>query len=232
MRTYVSAVILAVSWLAVDAELHAQSTTIDEGTFRITVQGVAAGHETFAIREWRAGAEVQVFATGEIEMTGPEGLVDLRPALETTGGDMAVSAYQVKVSGQQQQEIYLTLGDGRFLTRVTSERGEQQREFRAAAGTLLLDTGVAHQYHFLASRVPTGGGTIPVIVPREGRQFDLRVTEVGQESITIGQRAVQARHLRVEGNQEVRDVWVDGSGRVLRVDHPASGYSAVRESLP
>lgn len=207
-------------------------TTLDEGTFLITVNGSPSGTESFSIRHTSVGAEALVFATAEVDMQVAGGRLDMRPALRMEGRDMAVTGYQVKISGQQQQEIFLELGDNRFVTRIHSERGEQQREYRAAPGTLLLDTGMAHQYYFVSARIPSGGGAIPVMVPREGRQYDLAVTEVGTETITVAQRSVQARHLRLEGNQEVRDLWVDSEGRVLRVDHPASGYSAVREAVP
>jgi hypothetical protein len=209
-----------------------QSVVLDEGSFRLTIDGRPAGRETFEISRAGSGPEAQVYARGEIDITMPAGRLDLRPLLQSGGAEMAVAAYQIKISGQQQQEIYVELGDRRYLTRILSERGEQQRESRAAPGTLVLDTGVAHQYYFLAARLPSGGGTVPVIIPREGRQFDLRVTEVGQEPLTIGGQTITARHLSLEGNHETREVWLDSAGRVLRVDHPALGYSATREMVP
>jgi hypothetical protein len=209
-----------------------QTVSLDEGSFRLTVDGRPAGTETFVISRAGSGPEAQIYARGEIDIAVPDGRLDLRPLLQSGGADMAVAAYQIKISGQQQQEIYVRPADGRYVIEIHSQRGEQIRESRAAPGTLVLDTGVAHQYYFLASRIPSGGGSVPVIVPREGRQFELRVTEVGQEAVTIGGRSVTARHLRVEGNGEARDLWVDGQGRVLRVDHPAEGYSAVREQAP
>ena len=218
--------------LAPAGHLTAQSVTLDEGTFRITVDGRTAGTETFAVRRSGSGDEAQVIATAEIQMDLPEGRLDLRPALQAAGRAMAVSAYQIKVSGHQQEEVYVTLGERRFRTQIRTERGEQEREYRAAEGTLLLDTGVAHQYYFVSQRFPEAGGTVPVIVPREGRQYDLRVTVVGWESIRIADTSVRARHLRLEGNGDVRDIWVDEEHRVLRVSHPEAGYEAVREELP
>ncbi len=210
----------------------AQSVAVDEGVFRILVDGTAAGTETFAIRRSGSGADAQIIASAEIQMQVPSGRVDLRPALQASGGEMAVSAYQIKVSGDRQEEIYVTLGERRFLTKILSERGEQEREYRASPGTLLLDTGVAHQYYFISQRLPSGSGSVPVIVPREGRQFEMRVTLVGETSVQVGGAALPARHLRLEGNQEVRELWVDAQGRVLRLEHPASGYVAVREAAP
>ena len=218
--------------LFLSTPLSAQSVTLDQGTFHITVDGRDAGSENFSIRRSGTGGEAQVIATAEIQMEVPEGRTDIRPALQASGSDMAVSAYQVKVSGATQEEVYVTLGERRFLTTVRSERGEREREFRAAPGTLLLDPGVAHQYYFLSGRVGDSGGTFPVISPREGRQFELQVIVVGNESITIGGNAITARHLRLEADGGTRELWVDGEGRVLRLEQPAAGYVAVRQSAP
>jgi len=223
---------LAAVGLAFASDLSAQSVTMDEGAFRILIDGREAGTETFAIRRSGSGAEAQVIATAEIQMEVPEGRVDLRPALQASGQAMAVSAYQIKVSGHQQEEIYVTLGERRFRTQIRTERGEQEREYRAAEGTLLLDTGVAHQYYFVNLRFPSEGGRVPVIVPREGRQYTLTVSIVGTETIEVAGTGVSARHLRLEGNGGTRSVWVDGEGRVLRVEQPDRGYVAVRTELP
>lgn len=212
--------------------LSAQAVTVDEGEFRIMVDGREVGTETFSIRRSGSGAEAQIIATAEIQMEVPEGRVDLRPALQASGQAMAVSAYQIKVSGYQQEEIYVTLGDRRFRTQIRTERGEQEREYRAAEGTLLLDTGVAHQFYFVSLRFPSEGGRVPVIVPREGRQFTLTVSVVGQTTVEAAGSRVSARHLRLEGNGGIRELWVDAEGRVLRVEHPEAGYVAIRKELP
>jgi hypothetical protein len=214
------------------ASTAAQAVTVDEGEFRILVDGREVGRESFAIRRSGSGAEAQIIATAEIQMQVPEGRLDLRPALQASGQAMAVSAYQVKVSGYQQEEIYVTLGDRRFRTQIRTERGEQEREHRAAEGTLLLDAGVAHQYYFVSLRFPSEGGRVPVIVPREGRQYTLTVTVVGSTTVEIGGTALAARHLRLEGNGGAREIWVDEEGRVLRVRHPDAGYEAIRTAVP
>ena len=224
------ALVAALAWAPASAS--AQAVTVDEGEFRILVDGQEAGTESFSIRRSGSGADAQIIATAEIQMQVPEGRVDLRPALQASGQAMAVSAYQVKVSGYQQEEIYVTLGDRRFRTQIRTERGEQEREYRAAEGTLLLDSGVAHQYYFVNLRFPSEGGRVPVIVPREGRQFTLTVTVVGATTVEIGGTTLTARHLRLEGNGGPREVWVDEEGRVLRVRHPDAGYEAIRTATP
>lgn len=210
----------------------AQSVTLDEGSFRILVEGREVGTESFAIRRSGSGPEAQTIATGDVRMTLPEGRMELRPALQASGEVMAVSAYQMKISGHLQEEIYVTRANARFRAQVRTDRGEQEREYRAAENTLFLDAGVAHHYFFLARARAGQGGRAPVIVPREGRQYTVTVTVVGDESVQIGGSRASARRLRLEGNGPVRHLWVDQEGRVLRVEHGDQSYVAVRKELP
>jgi hypothetical protein len=226
---------LALVALATLAPLAAlgQTVTLDQGTFLLRSGGADAGSEEFAIRRAGSGSEQQVIATAEIEIQDADGRASLVPLLRTTGGDMAVSAYQIKVSGSTQEEVMMEMGGGRYVSRVRSERGEREREYRAASGTVLLDRGVAHQYYFLAQRLTNGSASIPAISPREGRQFELQVTTVAAAtSVSLGEGTVQGRHLRVEGDGRTVDVWVDSEGRVLRVEDAAGDYLAIRARAP
>lgn len=238
MRILQRAILSLFPLLLLASEGSAQAEgviTLDEGRFLISLQGREVGTEEFYIRQTGEGAAARIFAVATIRWVSSEGSVDLRPQLEATGTEMAISNYEIDVAGATQEEIVLSpdpsVGN-RYLAMIQSERGRQEREFRASQRTLLLDTGVAHQYYFLAARLPSGGGSVPVVVPRAGRQYDLRVTEVGSETISIGGVSLQSRRLRLEGNQESREVWLDSRGRVLKVDFPGGGYSATREAAP
>ncbi len=224
---------LFVACTLLPAEVTAQSVTLDQGTFRILSGGQDAGTEEFAIRRAGSGADQQVIATAEIRLNVSSGGTNLVPLLRASGGDMAVSAYQIKVSGNVQEEVLMELGGGRFVSRVRSERGEREREYRAATGTVLLDQGVAHQYYFVAQRASGGSATVPAISPREGRQFELSISTVAAAtSVQLGEGSVQGRHLRIQGDGRSVDLWVDGEGRVLRVEDAERGYTAIRARAP
>jgi hypothetical protein len=226
------AAVVAAFALLSPRQAGAQGTLVDEGTFQISVGGTPAGSERFSIRSSETPQGSQLIATAEITLREDGAELQLRPALQLTGGDMAVTAYQVKISGGRNEEVFVTATDGRFLTRSLSDRGERERELRAVAGTVLVDLGVAHHYHFLVNPVGGRRDAVTLIVPREGRQHELSLSEVGNEPVDVGGRSVSALHLRLGAGPDTRDVWVDDAGRVLRVDHPAVGYSAVRVELP
>lgn len=232
-RSAVTLLAVVVGSLAAAAEeLPAQNVVVDEGTFLLSRNGQAIGTERFTIRRTGSGPEARLIATGEVEARLDARSWTVSPALEVSSPDMEVRAYQVKVAGDRQTEIYMTLAGGRYQAKVVTGRGEELREFRASPGSILLDEGVVHHYYFLASRVLNGTMSFPGVVPTAGEQLRLEATDTGTERIQIAGQAVQAHHIRVEDGSAVREVWVDDRGRLLRVVHHGTGLRAERRDLP
>jgi len=210
----------------------AQSVAVDEGTFALTLGGAEAGTETFSIRRIGVGADRRIIAQGRVELNLPGGRVTLEPALEVTES-LSLAGYQNRITGAR-EEIFTLAGtsDRRFQGRTVSPRGEQVQEYRAASGTILAEDWVAHHYVFLGTRIDGVAGTIPVIVPGEGRQLQLQFTPEGNETIVIGGAPLEAQKFRIEIGDRSRRVWFDDRGRVLRVEDPVSGYRAERTQRP
>ncbi len=209
-----------------------QSEVVDRGTFLITVDGRPAGSEDFVIRRAAAGAEIQMIATAEISLTGPGGRSELRPALQMVGEETALAAYQMKVSGSRDEEVFVTSAEDRFIIRLRTARGEREGELRRAAGTLVLDTGVAHHHYFLSERSLAAGAAFPVVVPGEGRLDQARVIGSEEGELQIAGRTLRSRRVALEIGEGTREVWLDPEGRVLRVADGDSGYTALRTSPP
>ncbi len=218
------------------ARIEAQNVTLDEGTFIVSMADGATGTETFTIRQAGGGPDARVIAQARIQWSLPSGERSVVPLLEARGGGLF--AYQVEVSGDTRQEIYLRAEGRRFVANVRSDAGEQQREYRARPGSVLLEQGVAHQYF-----VPARGilavlaadlelGPIPVLTPLAGSldRFDLVLGDV--RTVEIGGQAFEAHHLVLVNGEDRREVWFDDEGRVLRVEVPSLGYVAERRAPP
>lgn len=213
--------------------LSAQTVTLDEGTFVVTMNGNRVGTETFFVRRNDEGEGGQIIAFGEIELDMPGGAVRLEPAVQASALDMGVSVYQVRIrDGQQSGESRFERESNRFRMTMQTEMGERQRELRAESATVFLDPQVAHQYWFVGQRIQNGQTSVPVIVPRAGDQFSLAIERVGSESVQIDGSGVPATRYRLIGSGAERHVWFDDEGRVLRVEHPDSGYVAIRAARP
>lgn len=210
----------------------AQITILDRGQFEVAVNGRRVGTETFSIRQVGAGDETRVIAAGQIRATLPDGANTMDILMELTGAGWMPSAYQNKVGGEAARQIGLELRGARFESRVTSDIGEQVKEYRAAPSTRILERGVAHHFHFLAPPTDPGPASVPVIVPRDGFQTEAEVVLAGTVELRIDGEVMPARHYWMRAGALRWEAWHDAAGRVLRVAENSTGYSAVRVTRP
>jgi hypothetical protein len=202
-------------------QVRAQTVVLDEGTFKLRLGGQEVGTETFNIRQNGSGETAVVIAVGKVVIDTARGAQEINAQLSMKGPALHTSAYQVNVEGANPLKISGLVVGSRFSSRIMSGAGEQMREY------------MAHHYYFLAQRVGTGSGRVPVLVPRQSRQFTATVSAQGNEMVTVGGSSVQGRHLVVStpGGPE-RHVWVDENGRVLRYEVPSQKFSAERQAAP
>ena len=208
----------------------AQTTVVDEGTFILRENGREVGREVFAIRRSGTGPGSVVVAQGRVDLGDAD---DLVTQLEVSGEGFRPATYAVQVEGTEPQRIAGRVAGGRFSARIISPAGEMMREYLAGEGAVIVDEGVAHQYYFIAQRLDAASFTVPLIIPRQSRQVSAAVTVGAAESITIGGQSVSARRLTVRPTGlPDRSVWVDGEGRVLRLEVPDRGMTAERMAPP
>jgi hypothetical protein len=210
----------------------AQATILDQGGFRLMVNGREAGTETFSIRQTGTGDNAVVLARGRVVLDTARS-EELSADLQLSGSALRPAAYQVTVSGAGKEQIAGKVVGGRFSATILSSAGEEMREYLAGEGAVVVDEGVAHHYYFLVKRVGSESAQVPVIIPRRSQQVMARVTMRGTESITVGSENVSARRLQVTspGGPE-RHIWVDAQGRVLRLEIPARNFVAARTAMP
>ena len=210
----------------------AQIAILDRGQFEVAIGGQDVGTETFTIRQVGTGEDTRVIAAGQIRTTSSSGPLTMDILIEVTGPEWIPSAYQNKVGGAEAQQIGFELRGARFESRVTSELGEQVKEYRALPATAIVERGVAHHFHFLGPRASAAPVAVPIIVPRDGLQFEAEVAAAGTRDVRIGGEMISARHYRVGAGTMQWEVWYDDAGRVLQVVENATGYSATRMARP
>ena len=73
-----------------------------------------------------------------------------------------------------------------------------------------------------------------VVLPRRADAIrTVAMTTVGEETLQVGNHDLPATHLRATlGGGEVHDIWVDKSGRLLKVAIPAKNLVAIRDDPP
>jgi hypothetical protein len=226
-------IVAATAALVIVTPAAAQTTLLDEGTFRIMVGGREVGVETFSIRQNGTGADAVVIAQGRVVLDAAGGGSEVVANVQLAGAGLRPVAYDVELRGGDARRINARVTGSRASARTVSAAGETMREYLVSDGAVLLDDGVAHHYFFIAQRAAAGATSTPIVVPRESRQVQATIQSAGSETISAGGQNVQARRLVVTpAGSDARSVWIDGQGRVLRVEVEARNYVAVRTALP
>ena len=211
------------------SSLSSQVTTLDEGSFTITLNGERVGREDFRIRTTPGGNGPEVVATASV-------FYGTRRVLPQMRGDSAGVPFgyvvEVKEGPTVTERVDGGVGRGRVSTHVKTSRGESANEFLVSAGAIVIDDDVFHQYYFITRR-KSPLGSVPVIVPRRNTQVTMRVSDSGTEKLTIGGTTIDARRFTVaDPGGADREVWADASGRLLKVAIPSKGIVALRDDPP
>jgi len=214
---------------AVTASAGAQAArTLDRGSFSISVNGQRVGREDFTISGTPGASGMEYLSKATVTW----GDRRLTPSLWSDSSG-APSRYRVEVKGTSGgvERWMGNISRGRVSAQINTPRGEADREYVVADGAIMLDDDVFHQYYFVALRA--NGATVPIVVPRRNTQMGLRVSNAGNEPVSIGGTSIEARHLQfTEPSGVVREVWVDSAGRVLKVAIPSRGIIALRDDPP
>jgi hypothetical protein len=191
--------------------------------------GERIGREDFSIRSTPSAGVSAIVAHAVISM-GPR---RIEPSLnaDTAGG---VVNYETTVTENGRVLIKYggKLARDHFSARASRPEGESSREFRLPAGTVAVEDEVVHQLWFVARRGP--GASVKVLAPLRNTIETVRISLVGNEHLSIDNRDLEARHLRLvtEGSGATKDVWLDPGGRLLKVTIAATRFAAVRDEVP
>jgi len=222
-RTHVFA--FAVASLLASTSLSAQVVVLDEGAFRLHVNGQPVGTETFSIRRAGLGNEAELIAVSQVQYD--DGSVIMRPTLNTDASFRPIR-YENQVSGTRESTVVLALAGRRYTATVVSAQGEAASEFRAAPRTLILVPRVATLYYFLSPFLSEIGSEISGIEPEDGGRPALVLTSVAPAQLTIGGQSVAMRLATLQDGSATRRIWFDEQGRVMRVEVPAQNFVAER----
>lgn len=221
------AVFVTVALAAFSAWRPASGQLFDRGTFRLTVHGQEHGVEEFVIQRQGSGEALQTQARGKIVLRDGR---TLATTLIASGPALVPSMYQLLVTGADTLEITLSRVGERFNALARGPWGEEAREYRASAHTLVLEDGVAHHYFLLGPYLQTGFTALRTLSPASEGQMAAAGMEATPETVQVDGEAVESTKIRLVMPDGERLAWFDGSGRLVRVALPARGFVAERVS--
>ncbi len=221
------AVALAIAAMGAAAASAHGGQLVDSGAFRLFVGGEEAGTEEFTIHRMGSGEAQRTFATSQVAMA--DGRV-FRTALELMGPELEVAAYQVSLTGAEAASIEILRSGDRILATVVEPGGERVREYRADPGAVIVEREMAHHYSVLHRFAVPGEpeSRLQSFSPlAEDPESVLRVV-AETRSLEFGGTTIEATRVGLGTVPDAGAAWFDGSGRLVRVELPASGFLAVR----
>jgi hypothetical protein len=210
------------------------SARLDEGSFTLSTSGQRIGREQFSIQRL-------VSADGALlELRSESAVGDRRTAMRLEA-DSAGTPVRYSVEERQGADLTLRLGGqrvrGRFATLARSLTGESAREYILRPGAVVVeDEGVVqHALLVRGRRVAVSSGvTLPSLTPIANSQGVVRlVLEADVDVVNIAGARVPARRWRCVTNAgEVRLLWTDREGQLLRMTIPSRSFEALRDDVP
>lgn len=205
--------------------VHGQVVPLDDAVFVLHRQGVVVGEEHVTLHRMGLGQAARIIGQSEVRMQDG---TEMRPRVEASP-EMRPTTYQNKFTGPESGEVILSRSGRRLVARTQTATGESQREFRVSDRTVILEPEVVLLYYLIRPWAETPDIEITALDPRTGAQQSLMVRVAGIERLRLGRMTVEAQHIRLEGGEQVRDVWFDEEGRILRVEIAAVGFVAERK---
>ena len=203
---------------------------VDEGVLVVRVDTVEVARESFRLTHGRLSrGDVGWILATTIRYDRARPVIVLAPILEVNGDTMPATLQYDVADPRQPSRILGELGRGRFTVRLVARATERAREFPTGQRAVVLDDSVFALYVFAAWRGASEPGGLTAIFPRGLRRAAVQIQDLGQASTTLNHDPARLRHLTVAGDgQETVHVWVDASGRLMKVEIPSRNLTAER----
>src|SRR6266566_4772556 len=205
-------------------------TPVDEGVLVVRVDTLDVARESFRLthgRLSRGDAGWTLATTIRYDRARP--VIVLAPILEVNSDTMPATLQYDVADPRQPSRILGELGRGRFTVRLVARATERAREFPTGQRAAVLDDSVFAPYVFAAWRATSEPSTLTAIFPRALRRVVIQIRDLGQASTTLNHDPARLRHITVGGEgQETIHLWLDESGRLMKVEIPARHLSAER----
>lgn len=233
-RRRLAAVLVAALVAATPVAAMAQPVRLDVGSFTVISNGQRVGREQFSL---------QLVTTNEgpsIEVRSESAIGDRRTAMRLEV-DSAGTPFRYSVEVRRGAEQTMRLGGqrvrGRFATLSRSVTGESAREYLLRPGAVVVEDEGLVQHALLVRRraLTVGSGvTLPSLTPVANAQGAVRVVLEADTDVVViaGARRTAQRFRVVTASGEVRLVWAEREGQLLRISIPSRGLEAVRDDVP
>jgi hypothetical protein len=211
-----------------------QPATVDVGSFTMYLNNDRAGREQFSIQQ------VATIDGSSLALRAESAVGDRRSAMQLETDSLGTPT-RYSIEDRVGTTVTLRLGGqrvrGRFTTLARSTTGEAAREYLLVPGALVIEDFGVVQYALMIRRRLMGVGdsvAVPILTPSANRQGVVQLSYLTRSdtvSIAGSRRAAHRWQVRSEAG-EIRLLWADDEGRLLRFEVPSRRFVAVRDDVP
>lgn len=225
-RTFVTVgMLLLLGTFPLGQPAMAQGRILDQGVLRVVVGGTEIAREEFTVTVGSAvagGAGLRITATAFYPPRRTK--ITISPFVEL-GPDSMPRLVQFEATNGDHERILAQIGPRRLTIRRISSRGESAHEYPGAPRTMIVDDSV-----FALYAVPPGtaSGTVRLVSPRRDVRADYDLTNRGVEETVVAGERMKLLHLVLTRGADVRHLWYDASGRLMKVEIPSRQLYAER----
>ena len=201
----------------------AQERVIDTGTFLITREGVALGREEFTVRRGRTG--VSDGFTISVRSFYPPDRAEpvVTPQVELRPDSQIASAHLIETAGGRR--IFLQADPRRVTVRSLSASGESVRQYPSTDRLVVVDDSALALFALPPGVAPS---SVAQVWPRGPRRAVTTLSDLGMEPTAWNGESRPLRHLVLGSGTDVRHLWYDARGRLMKVEIPAAMVVGVR----
>ncbi len=203
---------------------------VDEGVLVVRVDTIEVARESFRLTHGRLSrGDIGWTLATTVRYDRSRPVIVLAPILEVNGDTMPATLQYDVADPRQPSRILGELGRGRFTVRQVARATERAREFPTGQRAVVLDDSVFAPYIFAAWRGASEPASLTAIFPRGLRRAAVQIQDLGLAATTLNRNPARLRHVTVTGDgQETVHLWLDGSGRLMKLEIPARNLTAER----
>ena len=139
--------------------------------------------------------------------------------------DSLPSGARLDLDGSGQPNAFVDFTARRITVRNRTSAGESAGQYPRPGRVLLVDESLLSMLALLPGTTP---GSITLFYPRTGRMSSVQLADHGSETTVVSDVEHVLRHLSVESRDLEWHLWYDSRGRLLKLEIPADGLTAVR----
>ena len=145
----------------------------------------------------------------------------------TFGADSQPAGARMDLEGNGQTTTFVDFTARRITVRHRTSAGESAGQYPRSGRMLLIDDSILCLLTLLPG---ANSGPVTLFYPRSGQTIRAPLEDLGVELTTVNGDERQLQHVTLGTDDQIRHIWYDSRGHLIKVEIPAQNLIAVRSA--